>query len=202
MASYGLILGGSSCAGKTTAAREIGVRLERDVIETDHSVPDDPCLHPLRGSDSVWDRPPSEICQLLISAAEAAVPYQVTQSLQLAEGQADWILEGERVHPSLIERLTTLGVARGVFIVEPDAERLTETLVGQLPGFMILAQPRRRTIAEVDRLYNMWLLDETSLRNGMSVESEPWATLADRVLCMIRSSRTSPKESLNGRAHT
>jgi len=182
MVTRGLIIGGSSSVGKTTVARHLAASLQCSLVETDRCLPDDPRLNPLAGPLTIWDEPPAELCERLIAAADAAVPYLMQQAHDLCAADTGWIMEGERVHPKLVERLWRGGVARGVFIVETDAGRLYETLMARLPGFITLPESRRRAVAEVDRLYNVWLVEEASRRNLPCVESQPWPTLADRVL--------------------
>ncbi|MDT5122633.1 MAG: hypothetical protein QOC96_2115 [Acidobacteriota bacterium] len=184
MTDRGLIIGGSSCVGKTTVARDLCARLDLTLVETDRSLPDDPRLQPLDGSLEIWDRPAVELRDLLIVAAEVAVPYLLQQISSLAASGTGWIVEGERVHPNLIERLQRDGRAQGVFIIETDAARLYRTLMERLPGFKKIAETRRRTVAEVDRLYNLWLAQEASERNLPCLESQPWQTLPERVLAV------------------
>jgi 2-phosphoglycerate kinase len=182
MRDWGLVIGGSSCVGKTTVARHLCARLNLALVETDRSLPNDPRLRPLDGALEIWDRPTAELRDLLILAAEMAVPYLLQQISSLAASGTGWIVEGERVHPDLIERLQRDGRAQGVIIIETDAERLYRTLMERLPGFKKIAESRRRTVAEVDRLYNLWLMEEASQRNLPCLESQPWQTLPERVL--------------------
>jgi hypothetical protein len=186
MAAWRLLIGGSSCVGKTTVARELGTRLGLRVVQTDCSLPADPRLDPLAGGDEVWDGTPSDLCRRLVAAAEAAIPYVATQARALAAEPGGWIIEGERVHPRLIARLARRGAARGVVIVETDRGRLTETLTARLPSFASLGGSRRRTIVEVDGLYNEWLIGEACRQGVGRVDSQPWATLGDRVLAAAR----------------
>jgi len=182
MTDGGLIIGGSSCVGKTTVARHLCARLNLAMVETDRSLPDDPRLRPLDGALEIWDRPTAELRDLLIVAAEMAVPYLLQQISGLVASGTGWIVEGERVHPNLIERLQRDGRAQAVFIIETDAARLYRTLMERLPGFKKIAESRRRTVAEVDRLYNLWLAQEASQRNLPCLDSQPWQTLSERVL--------------------
>jgi 2-phosphoglycerate kinase len=189
-----LIIGGSSCVGKTTLARELTARLNLALIEIDRSLPNNPRLQPLGKSEEIWDRPPSELCCLLTKAAEAAVPYLLQQISSLATSDTGWIIEGERVHPGLVERSELDGQARGLFIIETDAERLYQTLMERLPGFKRLAQSRRRAVAELDRLYNLWLIEEASKRNLTCLESQPWATLPQRELAATTKATAHDKD--------
>jgi 2-phosphoglycerate kinase len=176
-----IMIGGSSSVGKTTAARVLADRRGWDLVQTDHALPEDPTLQPLAGPDEILDRPAVELCALLIAAANAAIP--VVRSL-IAEcpGTAGLIVEGERIHPQLIAELEREGRASGVLVVETDAERLYDTLISRSPGFRRLAESRRRCVAEMDRLYGQWLLEQGSRLGVPCISSQPWTSLPDRIL--------------------
>src|SRR5438128_2679143 len=178
----GLIIGGSSCVGKTAAARALAIRLQATHVETDRCLPLVASLRPLDGSDEVWDNDPADLCQRLIVAAEAAVPYLLDQINALNEASKDWILEGERVHPKLIEQAARSATMRGGVIIETDAQRLLQTLYERLPRFNTLRVSRQRAVAELDRRYNLWLLEESARRGVHCLASQPWATLPERVM--------------------
>ena len=180
--SNGLLVGGSSCVGKTTACRTLAARCGLTHVETDRTLPADAALQPLAGSDSVWDHGADELCHRLVCAAEAAIAYLEIHVQDLVVLGNGWVLEGERVHPALAQRLADVGAARSVFVVEVDAERIHRTLTERLPGFGSLTAQRQWTVAEVDRLYNEWLMGESQRRGIAWTESQPWDSLADRLL--------------------
>jgi broad-specificity NMP kinase len=180
--SMSLLVGGSSCVGKTTACRTLAARYGLTHVETDRTLPADAALQPLADSDSVWDHDADELFHRLVCAAEAAIPYLERHVQGLVAIGCGWVLEGERVHPALAQRLVGVGAARAVFVVELDAARIHRTLTERLPGFVALTARRQRTVAEVDRLYNVWLLGESRRRAVACIESQPWGSLADRVL--------------------
>jgi 2-phosphoglycerate kinase len=185
LAFIGLIVGGSSCVGKTTLAKSLCAPFDLPLVQTDRILPNTPTLNPLAGPLEIWDRPPKELCQLLIVAASSATPYIARKVDALTASRRGWIIEGERVHPGLVEQVQHAGRARGVFIVETHAERLHDTLVERLPGFGELSESRQRAVAEVDRLYNLWLMNEATTRGLPFVASQPWVTLADRTLAAL-----------------
>jgi hypothetical protein len=159
-------------------------RFNLKLIETDRTLPHNPQLRPLDGALDIWDRPTVELCDLLIQAANVAVPYLKQQILALSDFPTGWIMEGERVHPNLVEHVLADGVARAVFIIETDALRLYDTLMARLPGFRNISESRRRAVAEVDRLYNLWIGAEAARRKLDCIESQPWQSLADRALAV------------------
>jgi 2-phosphoglycerate kinase len=176
-----LLIGGSSSVGKTTVAAAVGARLGVPVMEPDLTpAQSDPRLDPLVGL-AIWDRPPSQLCALLVTAAEAAMPF-VEQQVAACLGGA--VIEGERIHPALVARLAAAGQARGVLIVEADAARLHDTLMARSHGFRKISEPRRHAVAEVCRLYGCWLSAQATELGVPCVSSQPWETLADRVLAL------------------
>jgi hypothetical protein len=174
-------------------AKSLCARFDLAHYETDHILPDNATLNPLAEPLEIWDRPPEDLCELLVVAANAAIPYITHQVEVLSEQRAGWIVEGERIHPELVEHLRNSGSARGLFIIETDAERLHKTLVERLPGFKAISESRQRCVAEVDRLYNLWLVNEGARRSLPCVPSQPWPSLPDRVL-----STAEPKQSVEG----
>jgi 2-phosphoglycerate kinase len=183
--SIGFIIGGSSCVGKTTLAKSLCARFDLALVQTDGSLPDNQTINPLAGPLEIWDRAPEQLCELLVVAAAAATPYLALQIEVLSASNQGWIVEGERINPELVQRVERGGSGRGIFIVETDAERLHNTLVKRLPGFGELSKSRQRAVAELDRLYNLWLISEASRRHLPCVASQPWQTLADRTLDVL-----------------
>jgi hypothetical protein len=185
LAFIGLIIGGSSCVGKTTLGKSLCAPFDLPLVQTDRLLPNNSTLNPLAGPLEIWDRPAQELCELLIAAANAATPYLSRKVEDLVTSRRGWVVEGERVHPELVERVQSSGRARGIFIVETDARRLHDTLFERLPGLGELSESRQRAIAEVDRLYNLWLIDEAAGRGLSCVASQPWDTLADRTFAAL-----------------
>jgi hypothetical protein len=154
-------------------------------VETDRTLPPIVSLQPLAGPDSVWDHDAEELCRRLVRAAEAAMPYLEAQVRVLCEMDHLWVLEGERVHPVLARQLAEAGTARGVFVVELDTARIGTTLRERLPGFGALTARRQRTVAEVDYLYNVWLVNESARQGVECIASQPWDSLADRLFASM-----------------
>jgi hypothetical protein len=123
--SGALLIGGSSSVGKTVVACTLSERLGVAHVEADCWVRRDPRLDPLAGPIELWDQPPQRLCDLLIHAAELAMPFVEDEVADCA----GVVIESERIHPDVIKRLEDAGRARGVLIIEPDAERLHATLM-------------------------------------------------------------------------
>jgi hypothetical protein len=107
------------------------------------------------------------------------------------------VLEGERVHPALARLLAHAGMARGMFVVETDVARIAQTLTERLPGFRSLPARQRRTVAEVDRLYNLWLIEEAGRNDVSCISSQPWVSLADRMIERVWWTGAPPNQSLD-----
>ena len=180
-----ILVGGASSVGKTTVARALSERLRVPHVELDAILDDrDPSLNPLGGPIEIWDRPPEELCALLVSAAEAATPL-LEEQVRARATTGGAVIEGERVHPALIARMQAAHLATGVLIIEADAERLHQTLMARSRSFHRLPEARRRAVAEVDRRYGAWLTQEAARRALASVPSQPWETLAQRCLAAV-----------------
>ncbi len=181
-----LLIGGSSSVGKTTVARDIAARHGWSLVQTDRELPDLAALHPLRGSTAIWDRPAEELCELLIMAASASVPHLTELVAQRQASGCGLIVEGERVHPELVHQLPGCQSLAAVFVVEADASRIFQTLLLRSREFAALAAERQRTVADVNRRYGQWLERECATAGLPCVPSQPWSTLAVRLMAAVR----------------
>jgi hypothetical protein len=175
------LLGGASSVGKTTAARELARRMGHVHVELDGEAWRAPALNPLGDGPAVFDRPAAELCGLLVHAAEEAAPIILASLGRWQRRYGPVIVEGERLHPSVAGHVHARGLGHGVFIVEDDAERLHATLMARSEKFRTISEPRRRCVAEVDRLYGQWLRAECARAGIPCVDSQPWTTLPDRI---------------------
>lgn len=138
----------------------------------------------LTGSD-IWSKEPHELLDLLVTAAGASIPLLRTKIQGLVRGEIFWILEGERLHPSLVEEVTGQGdLVHGVLIIETDERHIREIL--QQRAREPIAEDLVRCVAAVDSLYGSWLLDEARRRGLRWVRSRPWETLPQRIQRGIR----------------
>jgi AAA domain len=178
---HGLVIGGSSCVGKTTVAAQLCAEANAIHLGTDRALPRTAAFRPLDGSPDIWDRPPQQLCHLLVAAAEAALPLLLQVISEHASAEAAWVLEGERVHPMLVARARRASLADGLLIVETSTQRLRETLLARLPRFHELLPSRQEAVVEVNRRYNLWLQGEAAVLGLTCIPSQPWTTLAKRV---------------------
>jgi len=73
-----------------------------------------------------------------------------------------------------------------VFVVEPNAERLYETLHQRSEAFRMLPKLERSNVVEMNVQYGDWLR-EGCVRLGLPcVESRPWGTLRERCAEALR----------------
>ncbi len=177
-----LLIGGSSSVGKTTVARSLASRLDWDLVQTDTILAAEHALNPLAGLIDLWDRPPQELCEKLVAAASASMSHLIEYAAKRSRVREGVIFEGERIHPKLVARLAQLEDVAAGFIIESDARRIYETLMKRSGTFRMLTESRRRTVAEVDRLYGSWLFQESSYLGVACIASQPWDTLEQRLL--------------------
>jgi hypothetical protein len=143
--------------------------------------------NPLGGPSELWDRSPEELCQLLVAAAEASIPYLVEYARRPVQSRHGTILEGERIHPRLVTLLEREHRCAGVFILETEAQRLYDTLLSRSSSFRALTESRRRSVTEVDRLYGLWVRQECARLGLPCIASQPWESMASRLLERVNS---------------
>lgn len=162
--------------GKTILARALAPNPE-SLVQTDECLPNEPSLNPISGVET-WSQRPTVVRDLLIHAAEVAIPHLRAVADARSKELGSWVMEGERIHPRLVRDLERAGSARGVFIVESSTSTIAETLLARVTIDPDLAT----VVAEVNRLYGMWLIAHAEKFHLRCVSSRPWQTLRDRTL--------------------
>lgn len=193
-----LLIGGHSGTGKTAVARQLGRRWEFPFAEVDDfrlvlqrmtSPKVLPALHAFKTWSDVEGLPAEDVCRRLITigqvvshALEIVVANHVATDMPL-------ILEGDGLVPSMAAqtRFANLAIAgpevRAIFLVEPDRERLLESMRDRPRGdFAALSHPEQRRRASVSCLYGKWLKAEAQRHNLSVIRPQPWNTLTRRVL--------------------
>ena len=179
-----LLIGGSSSVGKTHLARLLSEKfgVQHFCVDDLRKKINDPNLHLLDETESVWDLPAIELLARLFqegSALEAPL-YAVVDSWLVTRKTN--ILEGEGVVPKLASRFTITNPVQAIFIVETNQHQLYQTLYQRSSAFQNLTEPRRQRVAEMNSLYGQWLLSEAEQYRLPWVPSQPWSSLPDRVL--------------------
>jgi 2-phosphoglycerate kinase len=180
---FPLLLGGGSSVGKTTAALSLSERLGVACIHLDQylSQINDPGLD-FPSGNAVWNFPAQNLCKHLIAAGENAQGYiQFLLQTWQNEGKIG-IIEGERITPLLVDAAAQTKTARGIFIIEDDPQKLYRTLQERSKKFLVLAEPQKKRVVEMDCAYNRWLHSEVERRSLPWVTSQPWNSLVERIL--------------------
>ena len=186
-----LLVGGSSSVGKTVVARELSARLNRDHVRVDDLRRGlaDPALRQLQQGPEVWDLRPEDLCSCLVRAGEALAPHLQSWINQVPVGR-NVVLEGEGIEPALITSVAKSGAGVGVVVIETDVERIYKTLSNRSKSFAALTEPRRRAVASMNQLYGLWLQQRAREQDVAWVHSQPWVSLADRII-----------DAISGRVH-
>ena len=182
-----LMIGGGSSVGKTTVAHELGRRLGADVIDVD-ALPRDRAvgLDGRLSEPGIWDRPPSNLFQLLLETTRGLAPRlrATIEARSLAVEGA--VVEGEGIEPRLFDAFEAGAQVRPVFVIETDPHRLRETLSHRVSRgaelFRRLTSTEQGHVVEMNVLYARWLGEEARVRGLPCVESQPWPDLGDRIL--------------------
>lgn len=195
-----LLIGGVSGAGKTTVAIEIGRRLGVPWLMVDDLrlafqnsraiLPDNPqALYYFteQREPPVWSDPPERVRDGLIAIGEVLAPAleAVVATHQL--GAHPVIIEGDGILPTLMRRpaMRRRDVRTGlrlVFIIEPDEDVLWSNTLVRAHGIDGRSEAELRNEVHARWLFGEWLRAEADRRGLPVLESQPWETLADRIL--------------------
>jgi 2-phosphoglycerate kinase len=203
-----LLLGGSPGAGKTAAAREIGLALGISWAQADDfrlalqraTAPQQyPGLHYFVQTKDVWRQPPEALVARLI-----AVGRTVSYALEVVVAShalldSPLVLEGDGILPAMAAQRTFAGEAvaekvRAVFVYEPDEPAIMDAMRVRGRGFEGHTPEEQRTQARMRWLYSEWLRAEAE-RHGLPVVlSRPQEALAARILAAL----APPKATASG----
>ena len=175
-------IGGSASVGKTTLAMHLSRRLGLD-----HVVHVDDLRGPsfIDSTPDVWSKPAARLREALVSETEQVHGAVAAAIDALLAARASGVIEGEGIEPRLLQRWPAT-LVRPVYVIEDDTELLHETFSRRLPArFLALTRAEQDAVVEMNRSYGAWLRAEAESRAQAWVPSQPWPTLADRVLTAI-----------------
>lgn len=192
-----LLIGGNSGAGKSTIARQIGLRFGIPWLEVDDfrlamqrvTMPEQiPELHTFLERD-VWGMSPKDMCDGLIAVGTA-----VSRALEVVVAhhintRRPVVLEGDGIVPSMASQRTFASMERGddvrtVFLIESDEEVLVRNSLETAASRKADPPPvdEMRKHLAMSHLYGRWLQEE-AIRLGLPVvDSQPRETVVERVL--------------------
>jgi 2-phosphoglycerate kinase len=193
-----LLIGGISGAGKTTIARQLGLRLGLPWLQVDDlrlALQWSRVALPLRTEElyffletpDVWKLPPERLCQGLIAVGEIMSPaIEVVVDSHLAT-EVPIIIEGDGILPALFARpiirdLADRGAVQAVFLIESDEEMLFTNILKRGRGIAGRAEEELRTEARAKWLYGQWLSEEAHRFRLPVLEARPWTSLTDRII--------------------
>jgi 2-phosphoglycerate kinase len=189
-----LLIGGASGSGKThlsyPIAQHFGIGLtEVDdfqvILERMTTPEQQPILHFWRTHPDAGDLPVADIVAQSIAVANTMRPALEAVIANHLESDTPVVLEGDFILPMLaaqpnFDGVTNGGRVRGLFIDEPDLDRLIANYREREP-----AAGEQIKRAQVSRDYGAWLKAE-ALRVGATVlPARPWQTGLERALRML-----------------
>ena len=177
-----LVMAGPSSVGKTTAARRIGSEVGASIWSVDGLARDH--SHPALAFEkdaTTWAMPPEALCELLIAKGRALWP-EIETFIRKCETQSRTIVDGEGPEPEVVKQLPTdLGIS-AVFVVELDVRRLDRTLRERSIRYRLLPPAHQANVAHMNVCYGEWLVEECERVGLPWINSQPWATLAQRTI--------------------
>lgn len=193
-----LLIGGISGTGKSTVARQLGLRFGVPWLQVDlfrlafqHSRAslshgnDD--LYLFWDVPDVWRLPPERLRDGLIGTGEAMSPAIEIATASHIDHAGPAIFEGDGILPALaVAPLLRERVASGqvalVFVVEADEAVLLANLLARGRGMGTRPEIEQRAEARAKWLFGQWLVAEAGRYGLPVVEPRPWETLADRIV--------------------
>jgi 2-phosphoglycerate kinase len=182
-----VLIGGSSSVGKTTVAIDLSNYFQISCIHLDQYLYtiQDPGLAFLSNENDMWRFSSHELCNRLIQAGANASPYIDRLLQELQHKETAQIIEGERIHPSVMENAIKAKKAVGIFIIEENPNQLYQTLQHRSNRFSKLTEEKKWMVINMDCYFGQWLHMEAEARCLPWLYSQPWSTLGNRVIDLI-----------------
>ena len=193
-----LLIGGISGTGKSTVARQLGLRFGLPWLQADlfrlafqHSratLPhgnDD--LYLFWDVPDVWRLPPERLRDGLIGTGRAMSPALEIATASQIDHAGPAIIEGDCILPALAttpllrERVASGQVAL-VFLIEPDETMLLGNMLARGRGMAGRTAAEQRTEARAKWLFGQWLAAKAHRHNLPVLAPRPWDTLAERIV--------------------
>jgi len=175
------VIAGPSNVGKSTAAKALGEIRGARLLEVDDLARSSTSKALAFERDpSVWDQSPTSLCELLIGKGIALWP-EIASWIDgsIIDTDQPTIIEGEGPSPGHLRAYQGADVA-AVFVIEPDARRLHDTLSERSQSYRKLPPLQQANVVQMNVLYGEWLRHECDRQGIPWIESQPWATLLTR----------------------
>jgi hypothetical protein len=136
----------------------------------------------------VWTLPAERLRDALIATGEAMTEaIAIVVGNHVAQGDPA-VIEGDGILPSIVEHPEVRphvhsGAARAVFVVPGSEEELLRNMLDRGRGISAPGEtPAARRIARMNWLYARWLERDAASRSLPVVSTQPWETLASRIV--------------------
>ena len=195
-----LLIGGNSGAGKSTAARAIGLGFGipwlpaddlRLTLEWNFTAAQRPALHHFDDLSRVYRNPPEQVAAWRIAVAEeTSRGIEIVVANHTSHGDPA-VIEGDDLVPALAARRAFAGldvepgVVRAVFLIEDDPEVIEANMRTRGRSFIDRSPAEQRTQARASRLYGRWLAEEASRCDLPALPPRPFDTLVARILAAV-----------------
>lgn len=193
-----LLIGGASGVGKTSVAKQLGLRLGRSWLYLDDvrlafqrsrvTLPEKTeALYFFEETPAVWTLPPEHLRDGLIGVGQVLSPALEVIIENHVDTAAPVVIEGDAILPSLWSRPSvrdrvSKGQVQAVFLIETEEEAMLTNVLARGRGVGARPETELRTEARAKWLYGQWLAEEAH-RYGLPVmEPRPWSTLVARIL--------------------
>jgi 2-phosphoglycerate kinase len=193
-----LLIGGPSGTGKTTVARQLGLRLSASWLQVDDfrlafqrsrvTLPEGTeALYFFEETPDIWSMQPERLRDGLIAVGRVMSPALEVVIENHVDTSAPAIIEGDSILPSLLARpsvrdRTIKGYVQAIFLIEPEEDVIRANMVARHRGIAERTEAELRTNAHAKWLYGQWLATEAYSYGLCIVEPRPWSTLVERVL--------------------
>ena len=185
-----LLLGGPSGAGKTSVSYRLAQHFGIGITEVDDfqvileamtTPAEQPEIHFWRTHPEAADLAAAEMLHHALAVGRVmtrALALVVTNHL---ESQAPIILEGDFIHPALLEvpalqAAVAAGHVRAVFIYEESEAQLRENFRQREPEAGVQAKR-----SQVSWLYGQWLRTEAERVGALALPARPWDDVFTRI---------------------
>ena len=196
-----LLIGSHSGAGKTTAAKQLGLMIGAPWLMVDDlrlafvraqaTLPagtED--LYFFDKAPRVWEREPDALFQAFISLGKAlSAPIEAVVENHV-DTSARIVMEGEGILPSIYSRPSVAeraaaGAIRTVFLVEAVDAEVFKNLVARGRAVADRSHGELNSEARAKWLYGQWLAVEAARYNLPVIEPRPRDSLVERIVAEI-----------------
>lgn len=195
-----LLIGGSSGVGKTTVAKQLGLRFGASWLQVDDlrlafqrshiALPErTAALYFFLETPQIWTLPPERLRDGLIEVGQVLSPALEVVIENHVDTAAPVVIEGDGVLPSLYAHSSVRdrahnGQVQAVFLVEPEEDVMFANIVVRGRGMDGRPEEELRSETRAKWLYGQWLADEAHRYNLPVLESRPWSTLVERIMAV------------------